>query len=205
MLAWFAEELTFTAPKTEFSYNFVNYNLLGMIIEVTSGEGYKSFIEENIFKKIGMHDSQYDGPQLILNRATGYSLNKNKAYQHAQFVDMTWPYAGGTLVSTPTDLAIWHEALIKGKVVGLDSYKAMTTSLKLNNGEEYPYGFGFFVNKIGEFSTVHHGGNLPGFAYDSIYFPEEELYISVLMNSDGYARPLSLSIAAEVLGIKSVM
>jgi CubicO group peptidase (beta-lactamase class C family) len=205
MLAWLAKEVAFTEPRIEFSYNFVNYNLLGKIIEVTSGVSYKTFIEENIFKKIGMHDSQYDGPQLILNRATGYSLNKNKEYQHAQFVDMTWPYASGAIVSTPTDLGIWHNALINGKLISRDSYKAMTTPLKLKNGQEYPYGFGLFVEKIGMFSTVHHGGNLPGFASDSLYFPEKELYISVMMNGDGYARPLSLSIAAEVLGIASVM
>ena len=94
------------------------------------------------------------------------------------------------------DLGIWHNALIKGKLITPESNQAMTTPLKLKNGQEYPYGFGFFVNNIGQYSTVHHGGNLPGFTSDSLYFPEQELYISVMINSDGYARPLSLAIAA---------
>jgi D-alanyl-D-alanine carboxypeptidase len=50
-------------PGTKQSYSNSNYILLGAIIERLSGKEYRRFIEENIFRPLGMRHSYYEGTQ----------------------------------------------------------------------------------------------------------------------------------------------
>ena len=48
--------------------------LLGYLIEKITGKSYQVFVEENIFKPLGMSDSGYDSDSgIIPHRAYGYS------------------------------------------------------------------------------------------------------------------------------------
>lgn len=91
-------------PGTKYSYNNSGYFLLGAIVEKVSGKTYEQMLNENIFGPLGMKNSGYDNHNpLIEKRATGYS-KRGKAYINSPYLDMSIPYAAGSLYSTVDDL-----------------------------------------------------------------------------------------------------
>src|SRR6185436_13682312 len=87
-------------PGTKFVYDNSGYFLLGAIIEKVTGKPYEQVLKENIFDPLGMKNSGYDRWGTILNkRATGYARTP-KGFQPAAYLDMSIPYAAGSLYST---------------------------------------------------------------------------------------------------------
>jgi CubicO group peptidase (beta-lactamase class C family) len=61
-------------PGEKMSYSNSGYVLLGYLIEKISGQTYSEFVQENIFKPMGMQDSGYDSNSaIIVHRASGYT------------------------------------------------------------------------------------------------------------------------------------
>ena len=61
----------------------------------------------------------------------------------------------------------------------------MWTPVKLNNGETYPYGFGWQLEPAGTHRQVRHGGSLPGFRAEYTRLIDDKLSVIVLTNGDG--------------------
>jgi CubicO group peptidase (beta-lactamase class C family) len=108
-------------PGTKFVYNNSGYFLLGAIIEKVTGKPYEQVIKQNIFDPLGMKNSGYDHWGTILNkRATGYTKTA-AGYDTAPYLDMSIPYAAGSLYSTVEDLYLWDQALYGEKVLSAKS------------------------------------------------------------------------------------
>lgn len=201
MLDLFAKEPMHSAPGDVMRYSNTGYVLLGKIIEVTSKQTYADFLKTNFFEKNNMHDTQFGGLQLITNRASGYSRTDN-GFSNASLIDMSWPHAAGSLVSTVKDMAVWYRALSEGKIISKKSYLQMIKPVLLNDGSASRYGFGLSNSKIREHNAIGHGGGIPGFSTNSIYFPDEEIYIVALGNLNrSRARDIVQLFSAEILGI----
>jgi CubicO group peptidase (beta-lactamase class C family) len=104
-------------PGSKFAYNNSGYFLLGAIIEKVTGETYEEMSQERIFKPLGMKNSGYDHHDTIIpNRATGYARTFD-GYTNSPYLDMSLPYAAGSLYSTVEDLYIWDQALYLNIIV----------------------------------------------------------------------------------------
>jgi len=182
-------------------YSNTGYVLLGKIITVASKETYADFIEQHIFKKLGMKNSQYGGRQLIINRVTGYSRTEN-GYENSGPVDMMWPHAAGSLLSTVDDLNIWFAAIRNGTLISKASYQKMISPFMLNDKTNSDYGYGLGLFKINKYDAIGHSGGIHGFATNAFYIPEEDLYVAVLNNDDsGNPHDISMLLAAKALNI----
>lgn len=202
MLKLFAKHPMHFAPGEQFRYSNTGYVLLGKVIEVASGQSYKDFVEKQIFAKLGMKNSYYGGRQLINNRAAGYSQTEH-GIVNAELIDMMWPHAAGSLLSTVSDLNSWNQALRQGKLISTDSYQQMITPFVLNDGNSSGYGFGLANSTVNKYQSIGHNGGIPGFSTDAMYFPEKDTYIAVLSNSEAQnAGTLSLLFAAEALEVE---
>jgi CubicO group peptidase (beta-lactamase class C family) len=74
-------------PGEKWNYSNSGYVLLGYLIEKISGQSYKAFVQENIFKPLGMNDSGYDSNSTIIpQRTSGYTPGPNgpvcRLYRH---------------------------------------------------------------------------------------------------------------------------
>ncbi|MCJ8319384.1 MAG: beta-lactamase family protein [Colwellia sp.] len=182
-------------------YSNTGYVLLGKIIEVASKEQYADFIEQHIFKKLGMNNSQYGGKQIIANRANGYSMSE-QGIVNAGSVNMMWPHAAGSLLSSVDDLNIWFTALRNGKLISKASYQKMITPFALNDKTFSDYGYGLGMFDVNKYKAIGHGGGIHGFVTNAFYLPEEDLYVAVLYNNDsGRARDIAQLLAARALAI----
>lgn len=182
------EKLEFE-PGTDYKYSNSGYILLGYIIELITGRSYGEYIDETIFKPLGMKNSYYDNPnKLIAGRVSGY-VQRNGCYQNADYLSMTLPYAAGSLASTPEDLAKWYAALHDGKLLKRESVKKAVTSYRLNNGRPTGYGYGWETGNVQGSASAKHVGVVNGFFTYVAYLPEENLSISILRNCDSPADP----------------
>ncbi len=189
------------APGEKYKYNNSGYVLLGAIIEKVSGQTYREFIDERIFKPLGMQQSYYGSHSLIIpKRARGYDGSPEQP-QNAQYLSMTQPYSAGSLLSTVGDLARWNDALFSGKVVNQDSLAKMTTPYQLSDGSATGYGYGLGISDVRGHRAIAHGGGIFGFSTYGTYLPEHDIYVAVLSNSTSLLsnpRVVSKRIAALV-------
>jgi CubicO group peptidase (beta-lactamase class C family) len=183
MITRFAEHPMTLKTGEANRYSNTGYVLLGKIIEVASGKTYAEFIEQDIFAKLGMKDSRFGGLQMIPNRASGYSAGES-GYVNSGYIDMMWPHAAGSLLSTVDDLNMWFKALRSGKLVSKANYKLMTSPAKLNDDSMSDYGFGLGLFKLNKYDAIGHGGGIHGFVTNAFYIPSEDLYVAVLNNYD---------------------
>lgn len=171
------------APGTAWRYSNSNYALLGYLIERISGQSYAQFLQQNIFKPLGMSDSGYDSnSQLIAGRAEGYTPGADDKPVNAQYIDMSVPYAAGGLYSTTHDLLLWEQALYGGRLLSAGSLQQMTSPY-MND-----YGFGLTIRTLpGGQLLYSHGGSIYGFNGELSYLPREQLAVIVLANLNGPA------------------
>jgi CubicO group peptidase (beta-lactamase class C family) len=150
-------------PGTKFKYNNSGYFLLGAIIEKVTGKTYEAVLKERIFDPLGMKNTGYDKhAEILQKRANGYQKTSD-GYVNAPYLDMSLPYAAGSLYSTVEDLYRWDQALYADKILSAASKQLMFTP-----GLE-KYGYGFFiaeqaVGKTGEKTKlIQHSGGINGF------------------------------------------
>lgn len=151
-------------PGTKFNYSNSGYFLLGAIIEKVTGKSYEQVLQEKIFDPVGMKNTGYDHYNTILTkRASGY-FKTQRGYENAPYLDMTIPYAAGSLYSTVEDLFLWDQALYGEKVLSAASKELMFKP----NLENYGYGFGIRKASLGPnkiaVPVIEHNGGINGFS-----------------------------------------
>lgn len=167
-------------------YNNSAYWLLGLVIEKASGMTYEDYVEQRIFAPLGMKRSMYcNSGESVPRRANGYSV-QNGVIRRAPTNVHTWPFAAGSLCSTAGDLVTWVKALHGGKVLSPRSYREMITPATLNDGTALRYGMGIAVGKDSRGLTyIGHGGTVTGFSAEAGWYPDAQLAVVALTNSNG--------------------
>jgi len=173
--------LEFT-PGEKFNYSNSGYFLLGYIVEKISGKTYEQYLQEVIFTPLKMVNSGYDHSDVILkNRAAGYE-KQGKKITNAAYLDMSIPYAAGSLYSTVDDLYLWDQALYTNKLLSQKSIESLFKPYIKAGGASY--GYGWFVEEDENGKTVGHGGGINGFnTIISRNFKNKNLV--VLLNNTG--------------------
>lgn len=187
-------------PGTELSYSNSGYMLLGVLIEAISGQDYGTFLENRIFKILDMNSTSVNNYEAIVpNRAIGYSEDENDQLIHATF--HTSPFSAGAIISTVEDLNKWAIGLYQGNIISKKSLKKMLTNNLLRNGQATDNGFGWEINKIADMPCFEHSGFVPGYKSNSIYIPEQNIYVVVMQNNEyGSPTPTMINAAALVSG-----
>lgn len=183
-------------PGSKYTYNNSGYFLLGAIIQRITGKSYEQVLKANIFDPAGMTNTGYDHYDTILpKRASGYRKTPD-GYTNAAYLDMSIPYAAGSLYSTVEDLYLWDQALYTDKLLSAQS-KALMYKPFLDN---YAYGWvvtnASFKQNDQSVQVITHGGGINGFTTTIVRFPKEKNLIVMLDNTGSdYLDRLSDSIA----------
>jgi len=184
----------------QWSYNNSGYIILGAIIEQVSGQSYADFIQTQIFDVLGMTHSYYGSKSnLIPNRASGYQPTES-GYRNAAYLSMTLPYAAGSLMSTVDDLLIWQEALNDNKLIPRKRLEKAFVNTTLNDGSATNYGYGWSIDEINGTPTIEHGGGIFGYTTYGLNIPEDDIYVTVLTNSNGNS-PTNVAVKMGAIAI----
>ncbi len=191
-------------PGTSWAYNNSGYVLLGAIVEKASGKTYEAFLEDRIFRPLGLKNTFYDHTDRVVpRRVRGYERGEG-GFVNASYLSMTQPYAAGSLMSTVDDLAAWSDAVFAGKLVRREWLDRAFKPYTLADGESSGYGYGWFVADFAGHRSIEHGGGINGFTTYEMTFPEDGLFIAVLTNSAVEGRdpePRAVEIAWRTLGL----
>jgi CubicO group peptidase (beta-lactamase class C family) len=192
-------------PGERANYSNSGYALLGAVIEAVSGQAYQDHLAEQFFAPLGLGQTYYlhDRP-IVPQRASGYSQGAET--RNAAPMAMNNAYAAGALGSTVLDLLRWQSALRGGRVVSPESYAAMTTAARLNDGSATLFGLGLRSLNYRGRRVVEHAGGINGFLAELAYWPEADLTIAVLSNSEAFPVEQALySLARRALGLADTL
>lgn len=186
-------------PGTSWAYSNSGYFILGAVIEELTGKKYGDVLEERIFSPLGMTNSGYDqSDKTYENKAKGYE-NSFAGVSPARDIDMTIPFAAGSIYSTVNDMFKWDQSLYTKRILSDESRKKMFTPV-LNN---YGYGFGILDKEINGSTKkiITHSGGIFGFNTLITRFVDDNNTIIVLNNYyDASSGPLTGGIANILYG-----
>jgi CubicO group peptidase (beta-lactamase class C family) len=184
LIAWFRDDPPDFAPGAGFLYNNSGYFLLGHIVAQVSGKPFDAFLRSTFFEPLGMKETGiYVNGAPPPGIALGYGVADDKATPALDW-DMSWAGGAGALYSTVGDLFRWSEALFGGKVLKPESFKLMTTPVKLPPGVDgMNYGYGLIMASLNRLPSIGHGGGLHGWSSDLTRFPEQRCTVVVLANA----------------------
>jgi len=174
-------------PGKKWAYRNTNYLLLGVVIRKVTGKFYGDFLQERIFRPLGMTSTRViSEADIIPNRAAGYQLVKGDLKNEDWVSPTLNSMADGALYFNVLDLAKWDGALYTDKLLKKSSLDQMWTVAKLNNGKpNYAnYGFGWKVDQIHGHRVLEHGGAWQGFTARIARYVDDKLTVVVLTNLD---------------------
>jgi len=170
--------LNFQAGE-RWAYSNLGYIVLGCLLERISGQTYVEFVEQNIFKPLGMNDSgMFSFPAIIPRRGSGYWLG-SKGIENADHFDARFNFSAGSLYSTTEDLLRWEDGLFGGRLLSSASLQKMIRPFKSD------YGCGLYIKRANGHLMIQHDGNNIGFNSEMAYYPEERIAVIVLANLNG--------------------
>ena len=110
-----------------------------------------------------MTNTGYDHYATVLaKRASGYQKGRD-GFINAPYLDMSLPYAAGSIYSTVEDLYKWEQALHEGSVLKPETRNLMFTPGLAN----YGYGVGIAEQPLGKtdqkIKVISHSGGINGF------------------------------------------
>jgi len=182
-------------PGEEFSYSNSGYVLLKEIVARTSGMSFDDFTHKRLFEPLGMKNTAYrtDLRQVIENRALAYDKGPSGWKMAIKFDNDRG--GGGGLLSTPSDLLIWNDALTSGRL-GVFVTEKLHEPATLNSGIKVGYSRGLILETHREAREIWHSGGAGGYSTFLGRYPEQGLSIAIQCNTDamsstGFARRIA--------------
>ena len=170
-------------PGEKWQYSNLGYVTLGVLIGKVTGKFYGEFLQERIFKPLGMTTARIlNEADIIPNRASGYRLVKGEVKNQEWVSPTINTTADGSLYLTTLDMMKWDEALTNGKLLKKSSFDEMWSPIKLNDGRTHPYGFGWAVRSVNGKRVIEHGGAWQGFKAHIARFPDNKITVIVFAN-----------------------
>ncbi len=180
----FAKEVPVAfAPGEKWQYTNLGYVMLGIIIGKVTGKFYGDFLQERVFKPLGMTTARViSEADIIANRSAGYRIVKGELKNQEWVSPSLNTTADGALYLTALDMMKWDGALASGKLISKAGYDAMWQPVKLNSGKDYWYGFGWTVKSVNGSRVIEHGGAWQGFKSFIARYPDEKLTVIIFAN-----------------------
>ncbi len=197
-----------TSPGTEYEYSNLGFTLLGRIITVVSKEPYQKYIRENIWKPLGMKNTEWEYGNVAPEKlAHGYRWLNEKWIEEELLHDKpdgSWGSMGGMLTSIEEfanylalHLSAWppsdandsgpvrrssiREMHHPWRISGFNPNFAYAGGRKCATVTAYNYGLNW-LRDCDERIYIGHGGGLPGFGSNWRFLPEYGIGVVAFAN-----------------------
>ncbi|HEY9401545.1 MAG TPA: serine hydrolase domain-containing protein [Pyrinomonadaceae bacterium] len=194
------------APGERWAYSNSNYTLLGVVIEKASGMTYEQYLQETLFRPLGMTATHSCGTRTAGERfARGY-VPVEGVLAPAPPVNMNTAVGDGGLCSSVLDLLTWTQALTTGRAVSKTSYARMVASERVRRGYKPDYGYGLSLVPLDGLRRVGHNGDITGFMSALAYYPDADLTVAVLTNrARHWPEVIERAVARKALGLPTTL
>ncbi len=196
-----------SAPGERYEYSNVGYSLLGIVIELVTGQGYEEFVREAVLEPAGMADTGYRRPGWEGRVAVGYQGGE----RWGTVLERPWASDGpgwhlranGGLHTTVGDLWRWHRALVENRVLDAATRADMESPQVPEDPEgrsHYGYGWAVMESQRGTKLVAHNGGNGVLFSDFLRYVDEDVVVIAQSNVAEWSAIPVAARVAAILFG-----
>ena len=186
-IAVFADWNLVAKPGAKFTYSSYGYNLLGAVIEGTTGQPYGEYMRENIWGPLGMDSTRMDDPlDIIANRPRGYQKLEGKV-KNSPFVDISSRFAAGGTRSTVGDLIRWARGVVGDAVVPAEALEEALRPMATDDGRYTWYGMGWETDAKSGFWVIGHSGGQPETSTYLIIAPRENFAAAFATSLQGFS------------------
>jgi D-alanyl-D-alanine carboxypeptidase len=192
------------APGNGYHYSDTGYVLLGLIIESVSGKSFDEMLHEVIFDPLAMNNSYlmfYSDPKNEKRQIADVWIN---GHEVSKFKSVSIDWAGGGIISTLDDLAVYIRALYQGEIISKETLDALNQfDHEFMSGIQY--GNGFMRMEFDKFSPMlgflpQMKGHMGVLGTQLFYDPETDMvYVSSFGSSDATANSVKTMI--QILSI----
>lgn len=145
-------------PGTHFQYCNTNYLLLASIIEKVSGQKYAEFMEQTIFRPLGMVNTFVYDPASAARPHQTQSHKYNGQFEPDTYFDGVMGDKG--IYSSARDMLKWDQALYSGQLLNAATLKAAYTPYSHEKPGVRNYGLGWrlMVYPDSTKNIIYHNG-----------------------------------------------
>ncbi|KRC62440.1 serine hydrolase [Agromyces sp. Root81] len=183
LLGYVADQPVGFAPGTQFEYSNTNTILLGLLVERVTGGSLAEAITDRILKPLKLEHTLFPiGSEMPDPHARGYTnQTADGSVADATDYNPSWGWAAGAMSSNLQDLGRWVPALVNGDLLSAETQRERLRTEPIEEGDDsVGYGLGLFnIN-----GWIGHNGSLPGYKTVTVYLPEQETTLVVLINTD---------------------
>jgi len=190
----FAKDPLLFRPGSLWSYSSHAYNLLQGVIEKASGKKFEAYMLDHVFLPAGMLASSFDVPDRVVHgRGRGYERSKNGTLVNSPYVNVSYKYASGGMLSTANDLvrfgmALNHGALLKPESTARMYAVVVDPVMEFRPGSDpvklsfkQALGWRIDVDRAGR-RFVSHTGTVRGTRSLVLNYPGEDLVVAMQAN-----------------------
>ncbi|MGG9962478.1 serine hydrolase domain-containing protein [Ferruginibacter sp. SUN106] len=197
-------------PGENLMYSGTGFNLLASIIEKISGQSYKTYMMEKVFKPLGMtHTQVANGPRSI-EQIPGFAYGfiysdslKKFIRADSQLSGWTTFLAGitgeGMIITTTGDLLLWDRAIKNNNLLTATTQQQMLTKQAEKVFPKVAFGYGMRVgkNELGNF--IFHNGYYPGYKCMHLRYTDDDITVIVLSNNESQSEFIADGLSAITL------
>jgi CubicO group peptidase (beta-lactamase class C family) len=178
-------------PGQKHEYSNTNFLMLTLLLEKVSGKPYEKLLMEKILSRIGLSKTYYEAAaDTVRKESKSYKYFNGKWVQQRE--DIAENHLGaGVIVSTPSDLTKFIEALFSFNLINESSIKIMTSF-------NQDYGLGIFMFQFESTTAYGHEGRINEYYTTLIYFPDSRLVIAYSTNGILYPRDDIVKTVAQI-------
>ena len=183
-----------SGPAAQFGYSNTNYFVLALIIAGLKGGDWQQptpashvHLRDRILARAGMATSGFVGEPT----PAGFTDAPPTFVRPALLDRGAWPRGAGDLISTPSDLARWNIALMRGQVLSLPLVRTMLApAVPVKNSVPYrdcKYAMGWYACERPTYRFYQHDGVISGFMASNIIGQNANgswMSVTVLGNTD---------------------
>jgi D-alanyl-D-alanine carboxypeptidase len=182
ILGLVADEPLQFVPGQSWQYSNTNYIVLGMLIELATGDSLAYNFRQRIIEPLNLSSTylaNMEPPTADLVRGKSFFFDAD--HYHASMV-----WAAGGLVSAAPDLIAFARALFTGELfTNQDTLEEMLTfELTPDESQFDGYGLGVEMANTPLGRYWGHDGGIAGFAANLMYFEKHDMVIVALTNMD---------------------
>ena len=180
-LAFIAKGTPDFEPGEKRSYSNAGYVLLGYVVEKLAGKPYQGALKERITGKLGLTDTYRGTGKTDVSKKESFSYSYAGDWKQHEEMDLSVGGGAAAIVSTPSDLVKFIQALFDGKLISQENVNQM------KSGQPGIYGMGMSEQKLGGKTIYGNSGGMDGFSSTVLYLPEEKLAIAYTANAKVYS------------------
>lgn len=180
-------------PDIIAEYSNSNYVLLTYILERIFNKSYSELLEEYITGKVGL-ESTYLGGKINTRNNECNSYRFIEDWKLESETDISIPLGAGGIVSTPSNLVKFSDALFSNKLLKKESLDIMKTI-------KDDYGMGLFQFPFDNKIAFGHTGGIDGFTSSFSYFSDDNISFALLSNGTNYNNnSISIAVLSAIFG-----